>query len=146
MIRIVFRSWKNAERNGLGRPYAARLIPGPRGALNRRFLPETRRGSSKQVKVYDFLAEPGDIYEVRRWFWNHDRERYEGGTAWLGVQADGELFPLTREEAMVAVLSDRVPGAGGEAPNPRRLAPPDIEAWPAEGCAPEPPQLVHERA
>ncbi len=106
-MELYVWSQKNAEKHGHAKAYLARLKPGLRGSVAREFLPKTA-GSEGNRRVFGAAVRPGEVFEARRWEW--DGERYAGGTVWVGVQADGSLLPLTRDEAMLAATSPRIEG------------------------------------
>lgn len=125
---VSLTSVRSAERNGGGRAYLARLVPGPRGSVNRLFVRYRKDGDNR--KILSSTATPGDVFEARRWHWNGLRQQYEGGTVWFGIQADGSICMLTREEAFRAVGA--VPVTTSHRPvvpdhrRPTRMVPDDI--------------------
>lgn len=128
---VSLTSVRSAERNGGGRAYLARLEPGPRGSVNRLFVRVRKDGKNR--KILSSTAAPGDVFEARRWHWNGQRQQYEGGTVWFGIQADGSVCMLTREEAFRAVGATAI--ATSHRPvvpdhrRPTRMVPDDIVCY-----------------
>jgi hypothetical protein len=131
MIIIRIQSLKSAEKNGAGRPYLARLAKGIRDSIDRKFVKPVWGNAGKTRRIFETGAKPGDIFETRRWQWDNDRLQYFGGTVWFGVEKNGEITLLTREEAHNSILF----GIDGEAQNnnvlalrfPKRVVPDDIQ-------------------
>lgn len=125
---VGFMSHKNAEGGSRGKAYLARLTPGPRGSLSREFAKVEKRGDNR--RAFRATAVPGDVFEGRRWHWDDLRCEYTGGTIWFGVQSDGTLFMLTRDEAAASVHAVRVDSHASttlpEAVVPRRMVPDDL--------------------
>lgn len=106
--QVRLTTLKSAERNGGGRGYLARLAPGPRGSVQRLFVrPRKATGGSRALET---LAVPGDVFEARRWLWDANRQQYYGGTIWFGIQANGTVAMLTRDEAFRAVGAVAITG------------------------------------
>lgn len=101
MFTISMTTLKSARKHGAPRAYLARLRPGARGSIDRLFAKTSKINDNRQRLAS--AAQPGDVFEARRWTWNMLRQQYEGGTIWLGVQRDGTLTKLTRDEAFAAV-------------------------------------------
>lgn len=114
-------SLKSAEKNGGGRAYLARLTAGPRGSVQRRFIRAQKINDKRSA--LESAAVAGDVFECRRWLWDQQRQQYEGGIIWFGIQSGGEITMLTREEAFRAVGAIPIASsARPEAPDNRRLA------------------------
>jgi hypothetical protein len=103
VYRVNFVSLKSAERNGGGRAYLARLVASPDGSVDRQFANQEKRGKNRRIFASNAL--PGDVFEARRWTWNSLRQQYSGGTLWFGVQQNGTLCRLNRDEAFQAVTT-----------------------------------------
>ena len=133
IVTIHVTSHKNAKRHGLSRPYLARLHLGERGSVGRAFAPRVKAGRNEQRFVANGCA--GDIFEARRWLWDAERRNYAGGTVYFGVQSDGSLFPLSRDEAFASLVTSRVEawskdgstsGRAVELPAAQRMLPEDV--------------------
>lgn len=128
MYLVALESLRSGEKNGGGRAYLARLTAGRGGSVERLFV-KPRKVNPKR-RALESNAQPGDVFEARRWLWDGLRQQYYGGTLWFGVQSDGSLCPLTREEAFRAVGAVALPsGARPEVPDhPRaaRMMPDDV--------------------
>lgn len=129
---VALSSLKSAERNGGGRAYLARLTAGPRGDVQRLFVRASK--TSKNRRALTSAARPGDVFEARRWLWDGNRQQYFGGTIWFGVQGDGSLCMLTRDEALRAIGAVALPAGGRpEVPDHRRatrMVPDDLAIVP----------------
>lgn len=99
------RAWREK------RAYIARLLPGPRGHVQREFG-TVKSGKKNQRQLY-IACRPGEVFEARRWRWTGFD--HVVGTVWFGVTEDHCIAPLTREEAFASLYM-------------QALAPPSIEA------------------
>lgn len=136
MFTISMTTLKSARRRGAPRAYLARLLPGARGSIDRAFVKASKINENRQRLAS--AASPGDVFEARRWTWNMLRQQYEGGTIWLGVQSDGSLTKLTRDEAFAAVHSIKIDNRPHDDFSPakiyaERVVPDDIQIIPATG-------------
>ena len=131
-MRLTVYSDKNAERSkspydsrnhGKPKAYVAVLKKGLRDTVDREFVKRERVSANKFRFCITF--EPGDIFEVRRWRWDDLREAYTGGTVYMGVNQDGTPQLLTRDEAFLNILSDKLDKPQGSNPEtaPARLLP-----------------------
>lgn len=108
-IIVSIESVKNAEKKGgCQRAYLARLATSLRGSIDRQFAPKLKELNERNRRAFRLGGKAGDVFEARRWWWDDERGSYVGGTCWFGVQADGSIFPLTRDEAFAAVLAPRL--------------------------------------
>jgi hypothetical protein len=137
VYRVNFVSLKSAERNGGGRAYLARLVAGPDGSVDRQFANQEKRGKNRRSFASNAL--PGDVFEARRWTWDSLRQQYSGGTLWFGVQQNGTLCRLNRDEAFQAVLAVAIAAERPQAPDHRpverwatRVVPEDLQIFPVE--------------
>ena len=103
---MIVRSLKSAEhpQHAKGKAYCALLKKGPRDTIDREFV---RRTKSESGSEYLMMVEtqPGDIYEIRRWWFDGQRQTYLGGTVWIGMDENNQPFALTRDEAFNSVLT-----------------------------------------
>lgn len=121
---LIVYSDKNAEKksspyearnHARPRAYIALLSRGPRNSIERKFLPRKKVSAGKwRVEVNH---RPGDIYEIRRWWWDSLRETYLGGCVWIGFDQNNAPFALTRDEAFLNVLAERIASDRSAAPN-----------------------------
>lgn len=99
------RNSPHAARNhARGRAYVALLRAGPRGSVDRDFIAHRTNGTETQL-LFEVAHQPGDIYEVRRWFWDDHRETFMGGVVHVGFDGANRPFMLTRDEAFASVLA-----------------------------------------
>lgn len=131
MFIVSAETLKSARKHGMGRAYMARLVPGLRGSIDRQFVKAVKINKNRQL--FSSTAHPGDVFEIRRWRWDMMRQQYYGGTVWIGVQRDGRLTKLTRDEAFHAVhalgVSDDSKYDGSPANvYPERIVPDDIRS------------------
>lgn len=126
---------RNHQRS---RAYVARLYADQRGVIVRDFVKREKSGDSRLV--FTVNTQPGDIYEIRRWFWDGNRECFMGGMVWIGLDQANEPFMLTRDEACASARLLRVettaPPSDVPAINrPDRILPRDILFHSGEGEA-----------
>lgn len=140
MYRVYMETLKSARRHGAPRAYLARLAAGERNSIDRFFVKPRKINANRAA--HDTLANPGDVFEARRWLWDMNRQQYFGGTVWFGVQTGGTLCRLTRDEAFAAVAVLKI-GAhiSSDVPMiqyPSRIMPDDIRCLPVESvkCLP----------
>lgn len=110
---MLVRSLKSAERrnspwlernHARGKAYCARLKLGERQTIDREFVKRAKSSSGAEL-LLSVVTRPGDIYEIRRWWFDHDRQTYFGGTVWIGFDDANQPFVLTREEAFDSVIN-----------------------------------------
>lgn len=103
MFIVAIESKKNAEKKGgMAKAYLARLSAGP-GGMVREFAGKEKALNTGNRRCFRMDAQAGDLFEARRWDW--DGDRYVGGTTWFGIQADGSILELTRDEAARSALA-----------------------------------------
>ena len=134
VVEIEIGSHKSAKRYGLKSPYLARLIKTDHG-VDRAFAPRLKDGRGRNHQRFVARGCPGDIFEARRWLWDGDRQEYVGGTVYFGVQADGSLLLLSRDEAFFSLQVRRLSGPASiedmpDLTRPTRILPDDIRAVP----------------
>lgn len=112
---IRARNWKKPKA------YVALMERGAGETIARRFVERSPSGSSQET-CFSIDAKLGDIYEIRRWWWDAARGTFLGGTVWIGIGPEGGV-PLTREEAIAHVSSGRIEGGAPEPGRPVRILP-----------------------
>lgn len=100
MHTIALYFHNNGAKSGLKKPYLARLHLLDRGALDREFA---KVDGKKNLRKFLIKARPGEIFEARRCKWTGDD--YVNSTVWFGLQRDGNVFMLSRDEAMASLSS-----------------------------------------
>lgn len=92
------------ERNhARAKAYVALLRPGQRGQIMRDFVKREKHGDTRLL--FSVAHRPGDIYEIRRWFWDADRKTFMGGTVYIGFDESNHPFALSREEAFLSLTA-----------------------------------------
>lgn len=109
--------------------YVARLKKGLRDTVDREFVTRSKSNRVSEI-VFSIETQPGDIYEIRRWWWDASREAFMGGTVYVGFNDEGPML-LTRDEAFTSVLAISVEGERADTSHPvvirtERILPPGI--------------------
>lgn len=129
MVTMTIQSVKAAERQNSPYPernhakkrsYVALLVRGERGTVDRKWVEKNRCGNKI---LFSVTPQPGDIYEICRWQWDHIRQQFMGGTIWIGFESASKPIPLSRSEAFASILNERLSGEAGQAPSVQRVIP-----------------------
>lgn len=94
-----------ARNHAKGKAYLALLKKGPRDSIERVFIRRSRK--DRQI-WFTVTTRPGDIYELRNWYWDGNRESFMGGTHYIAFDDDNRPVVLSREEAFLSVLNPPV--------------------------------------
>lgn len=115
MLMTVISSTKAEKRNSpfdhrnhaRGRAYVALLSRGPRDTISRTFVQREKRHNGGEIYI-SVATKPGDVYEVRRWWWDQSRKNFLGGNTYIGFDEQNQPFALSREEAFNNVLRSKI--------------------------------------
>jgi hypothetical protein len=90
-----------------GKAYVALLKKGLRGSIDRVFVQREKRNNGGEIFI-SVETSPGDIYEIRRWWWDQGRNNFIGGNAYVGFDEANQPFVLTRDEAFDSILTPSI--------------------------------------